>query len=150
MSVTRSAGHHVPRSILGRPIAPAAQTWTSEHQPVDHLRVVERKIDRNSAAERQTNKRHAVDGEMLEQSVEIGVGLEGRVSRSRTTEPASIVADDAEVGCKHWELLVPHSTIEIATVEQDDGAPGAEGLVVESSAGDRHKPSIDKIGRAHV
>src|SRR5690242_19287267 len=102
MGVTSSAGHDVPRSIFGGPIPPAAQTWTGEHQPVDHFGVAERKVDRDAAAERQTNKRHAVEGEMLEQSVEIAMGLEGRVSPGRTTEPAGIVADDAEAGCKHW------------------------------------------------
>src|SRR2546427_7870308 len=89
MGVTRSAGRDVPRGVLRGPIPPAAETRSSEHEPVDHLRVVEGEIDRDAAPERQTDQRHPGDGEVLEQRVEIVAGFGGGGGRGRTPQPAS-------------------------------------------------------------
>src|SRR5437870_3581082 len=92
--------------------------------------MVEREIDRDSASKRQTNQRCVLHGEMLQEGVEISLGLERRVGGTRTAEPPGIVTDDTKVRCQNRQLLVPHSAIEIATVEEDNRGTGGDHLVV--------------------
>src|SRR2546426_11350354 len=95
---------------------PPAKTWTSKKQLVDHLGMVEREIDRDSASKRQTNQRCVLHGEMLQEGVEISLGLERRVGGTRTAETPGIGTDDTKVGCHNPQLLVPYLAREIATV----------------------------------
>src|SRR3989442_15778092 len=104
--------------------------------------MVEREIDRDSASKRQTNQRCVLHGEMLQEGVEISLGLERRVGGTRTAEPPGIVTDDKKGRCQNRQLLVPHSAIEIATVGEDNRGTGADHLVGKPPPRGRRKTCV--------
>src|SRR2546427_11739256 len=76
--------------------------------------MVEREIDRDSASKRQTNQRCVLHGEMLQEGVEISLGLERRVGGSRSAQPPGIVTDDTRGRCQNRRRLAPQSAGSIA------------------------------------
>src|SRR3989442_2106340 len=104
--------------------------------------MVEREIDRDSASKRQTNQRCVLHGEMLQEGVEISLGLERRVGGTRTAEPPGLVTDDTKVRCQNRQLLVPPSAIQIATGVEGKPGNAADHLVVKPPPRDRRKTLV--------
>jgi len=72
---------------------------------------------------------------MAEQRIQISVRLKGGVGMSRATEAPGVIADHAKIGHENRKLIIPHSAIEIATVQQYNYGPVTGRLVIESAAG---------------
>ena len=79
---------------------------------------------------------------MAEQRVQVSVGLKDGVGWSRATETAGVIADNTKTRYEDRKLLIPHSAIEIAAVEQYNGGPATDRLVIESAAGDGNRSRV--------
>src|SRR5262249_28597394 len=134
-----------------RPVFITRQTGTDRSQRRGHLGMLKREIDGDAAAEREANKMRLFDVEELEELVEI---VDVRVwlgCRGRLPEAPDVVADDANFLGKDLELVVPHPSVELPSMDQNNGnAVAGDLLIVERWLGDHPETALDRLGVVHV
>src|SRR2546421_4086279 len=101
----------------------SADACRDRDQRIDHLRMLERKIDRQRASSRDAHQISALDAQKLHQCIEIlaiRIRLPWR-NQPRIAKASLIITDDPVALGEDSELLVPRSSIQQVSMDEYEG-----------------------------
>jgi hypothetical protein len=84
-----------------------------------------REVEARGASQRRADERDPGEPEGTDERIEVFGRTVGRIGGTGAAQTSGIIPDDAERPGELQELVIPHSPVEVAGVEQDDRGTSA-------------------------